>query len=312
MLAPVTTRLADIQDRVLSLLTPDAVLIGHSLDSDLAALKLSHPSVVDTSIIYPHPRGPPAKSSLKFLTQRYLNREIQQGHGSKGHNSIEDAKACLDLVRQKCEKGKLWGTSDSTSESVFKRLDRSGKPKNDSRPGGHKSGAIVDHGSPERSFGQMATYSIGCKDDEGVVQAVKRCVLGDVDGEYIPGGGVELTWARLRELDIVRGWANNNRHVSGIESIAEPTKRELRTAVLNVSNHIKEIRSFLPPCTLFVAYSGTGDPRKLAKLQELHRTFKKEYNTKKWDQLSVKWTDKEQQEMNVACKVASIGFACMT
>lgn len=295
-------------------MTSETILIGHSLDSDLTAIKLAHPSIVDTSIIYPHPRGPPCKSSLKFLAQKYLNREIQKGHGSKGHDSIEDAKACLDLVRQKCEKGPLWGTSDSTSEPVFKRIARSGKSKQISGSANLKSGAIVDHGSPERSFGQMAPYSIGCKDDAGIVQAIKRCVLGDIDGEYIPGGGVELTWARLRELDVVRGWANNNRHGQSLESPIEPTNSELRTAVSGVANHIQEIREFLPPCTLFVVYSGTGDPRKLARMQEMHRQFKKEYQTKKWDQLSVKWTDVEQQEMSAACRVAraGIGFVCVT
>ncbi|KAJ5555881.1 hypothetical protein N7535_008311 [Penicillium sp. DV-2018c] len=58
MLEPVTTTLADIQQRLLTLLTPRAILVGHSLNSDLTALQLVHPFIVDTSIIYPHPRGP--------------------------------------------------------------------------------------------------------------------------------------------------------------------------------------------------------------------------------------------------------------
>ncbi len=100
---PVTTTLADIQKELLELLTPRTVLVGHSLNSDLTALKLTHPFIIDTAIIYPHPRGPPLKSALKWLCQKYLGKEIQKGQ--TGHDSIEDARAVLELVKQKCEKG---------------------------------------------------------------------------------------------------------------------------------------------------------------------------------------------------------------
>ncbi|KAL2255244.1 hypothetical protein VTK26DRAFT_3760 [Humicola hyalothermophila] len=113
MLDPVTTSLEDIQKRLLDLLTPRTILLGHSLESDLKALRLAHPFIVDTSILFPHPRGPPLKSSLKYLAQKYLGREIQKGGGTiSGHDSIEDARTCLDLVKKKCEKGKAWATGD--------------------------------------------------------------------------------------------------------------------------------------------------------------------------------------------------------
>src|SRR6187402_3407311 len=78
MLKPVTTTLQDIQKKLLEILHPRTILIGHSLNSDLTALQITHPYIVDTAIIYPHPRGPPLKSSLKWLAQRYLNRQIQK------------------------------------------------------------------------------------------------------------------------------------------------------------------------------------------------------------------------------------------
>ena len=65
------------------------------------------------------------KSSLKWLAQKYLSREIRNRQGQVGHDSVEDALACLDLVKQKCEKGKAWGTSEASGESIFKRLRRS-------------------------------------------------------------------------------------------------------------------------------------------------------------------------------------------
>lgn len=324
-LEDVTTHLKDIQDRLLEEITPKHILIGHSLNSDLMALKLTHPFIIDTSILYPHPRGPPMKSSLKWLAQKYLSREIQKGHGTKGHDSIEDARACLDLVKMKCERGPQWGTSEATVESIFKRLKRtpkSGSSTDASHEG--KTGAIVDHGAPERNFGSMASYCIGCTDDVGVVAGVKRAVLGDEDGSYIPGGGVDFTWARFQELAGVRGWWKDNRrqHVSNQAPPQDPTATtsmdtlpsppSLADSVTKTVANIKAIRDFLPPCTLLLVYSGTGDPREMARLQELQRTFKREFAVKKWDELSVKWTDDEEQALKVACRKAREGLGFMT
>jgi RNA exonuclease 1 len=311
--------LADIQSRLLSILTPRAIVVGHSLNSDLDALKMTHPYIVDTSIVFQHPRGPPLKSSLKWLSQRYIGREIQKGHGSTGHDSIEDAKACLDLVRKKCEKGLKWATAEVTSESIFKRLDRVPK-KGSASQHANKKGAIIDHGHPERNFGTMASFCLGCKDDEDVVAGVKRAVLGDEDGAVIPGGGVEFTWARLRELETLRGWSNNNRQSlcpnNGEQPGAArngPAPAVLDAAVARTIGHIVAIREFLPPCTLLIVYSGTGDPREMVRMQEMQRTFREEYKVKKWDELSVKWTDTEEQALRRGCAVArrGVGFICV-
>ena len=40
MLENVTTTLADVQKRLIDLLPPDAILLGHSLENDLRALKV--------------------------------------------------------------------------------------------------------------------------------------------------------------------------------------------------------------------------------------------------------------------------------
>ncbi|KAF6220338.1 hypothetical protein HO133_003470 [Letharia lupina] len=316
----VTTNLKDIQDRLLKEITPKHILIGHSLNSDLMALRLTHPFIIDTSMLYPHPRGPPMKSSLKWLAQKYLGREIQKGHGTQGHDSVEDARACLDLVQIKCERGPQWGTSEATVESIFKRLKRTpraGSLNNASNEG--KTGAIVDQGAPERNFGSMATYCIGCPDDAGVVAGVKRAVLGDEDGSYIPGGGVDFTWARFQELAAFCGWWNDNRR-----AVSDHTPQDshlistdyvstaLAEAVTKTVNRIQAVRDFLPPCTLLVVYSGTGDPRELARLQEMQRTFKREYAVKKWDELSVKWTDTEDQALKMACRKAREGLGFVT
>jgi len=91
-------RLSDVQRDLLEIFDKDSILIGHSLDSDLKALKMVHYNVVDTSVIYPHKYGPPYKWSLKLLSEQHLQRIIQS---EEGHDSKEDALASLDLVWKK-------------------------------------------------------------------------------------------------------------------------------------------------------------------------------------------------------------------
>lgn len=81
-------------------LTPDTVLIGHAIDNDLNVCRIIHPKVVDTVMLFPHPKGLPYRQSLKFLAQKFLNRGIQMG-GADGHDSKEDSIATGDLVRKK-------------------------------------------------------------------------------------------------------------------------------------------------------------------------------------------------------------------
>ena len=402
MLEPVTTSLADVQRKLLSILTPRTILVGHSLVADLNVLKLSHPFIVDTAIIYPHPRGPPLKCSLRWLAQRYLRREIQKGQ--TGHNPIEDAQAVLELVRQKCEMGEQWATSDTANESIFRRLARSKR----SSPGVQanttvgRTGAVVDWGSPERGFGSQATVAIGCVDDEAVVKGVSSVVNGGHEeassSSSIPPGGVDFTWARLRELEIFRGWCNRipdpnqgnasrrfgtatsthhspiktpsaeeaaaaaaaaaaaiNReymHVRKSSSSSSPpprltsspphgqqnpsssnstppttpsknsssssssatTSTPTATTVAHTVSNIKRIYESLPPCTIFMVYSGTGDPREVTRLQTMHKRFREEFNSRKpWHLLSVKWTDTEEQALKHACEKAreGCGFICV-
>lgn len=70
--------LRDIQAVLLSMFHSRTILIGHSLDSDLKALKLIHDTVVDTSVLYPHKMGLPKKKALKTLCIDHLKRIIQE------------------------------------------------------------------------------------------------------------------------------------------------------------------------------------------------------------------------------------------
>ncbi|KAI6220528.1 RNA exonuclease 1-like protein [Aphelenchoides besseyi] len=77
----------------------ETILVGHSLESDLRAMRLVHRNVVDTSIVFPHRLGPPAKRALRNLASDYLTKIIQED--VEGHDSKEDASACMQLMLYK-------------------------------------------------------------------------------------------------------------------------------------------------------------------------------------------------------------------
>ncbi|KAG2464074.1 REXO1 exonuclease, partial [Polypterus senegalus] len=91
-----TITIRDVQAVLLSMFCSDSILIGHSLESDLFALKLIHSTVVDTAIVFPHRLGPPHKRALRNLMADYLKRIIQDN--VEGHDSSEDARACMELM----------------------------------------------------------------------------------------------------------------------------------------------------------------------------------------------------------------------
>ena len=63
---------------LLRLVSADTVLVGHSLQNDLKALKLLHCRCIDTAIAFPHPRGYPYRMKLRDLCSFYLQRNIQE------------------------------------------------------------------------------------------------------------------------------------------------------------------------------------------------------------------------------------------
>lgn len=89
------------RDLLFSLISPTTPLIGHGLENDLNAVRIVHPTLIDTVLLYPHRGGLPFRNSLKMLMDMRLNRKIQQETGPNvvGHDSAEDARAAGDLVR---------------------------------------------------------------------------------------------------------------------------------------------------------------------------------------------------------------------
>ncbi|KAE9555778.1 hypothetical protein FO519_000992 [Halicephalobus sp. NKZ332] len=91
--------LAGAQGRFFEIVNRDSILIGHSLESDLKAMRIVHKNVIDTSVLYPHKQGPPFKRALKNLSSEVLMKIIQED--VTGHDSAEDAQITLELVLHK-------------------------------------------------------------------------------------------------------------------------------------------------------------------------------------------------------------------
>ena len=96
-----TATLQQVQTDILAIIQTETILIGHSLENDLCCLKIFHQRIIDTSVLYKHPEYPTYKHSLKYIAKKYLQKDIQFG----AHDSVEDAKTCMELVLLKIEKG---------------------------------------------------------------------------------------------------------------------------------------------------------------------------------------------------------------
>jgi len=105
--------LKEVQNDMMGFVNADTILIGHGLENDLRALKLIHSVVIDTTAVFPHFYGLPFRRSLRSLVSSYLKRDIQGS--SWGHDSYEDARACMELM--------LWKTrKDLSSRKLTEKL----------------------------------------------------------------------------------------------------------------------------------------------------------------------------------------------
>lgn len=117
------------RDVLLRFLTPRTPLIGHGLENDLNSVRLIHPTIIDTALLFPHKIGLPYRNALRALVQQHLRRTIQSGGGvmgtdkdsiTAGHSSLEDARSAGDLalwtVKREWEKMEAmgWKLEDGT------------------------------------------------------------------------------------------------------------------------------------------------------------------------------------------------------
>ncbi|CAO1619193.1 unnamed protein product [Jaminaea pallidilutea] len=98
---PTAKSFSEIKRELARFIGPQTILIGHGLENDLRALRILQDQIVDTALLFPHPKGLPYRRRLKNLAYECLGRTIQEESVSRGHSSAEDARASLDLVKWK-------------------------------------------------------------------------------------------------------------------------------------------------------------------------------------------------------------------
>ncbi|XP_017010655.2 uncharacterized protein Rexo5 [Drosophila takahashii] len=116
----VTKTLKDVQKEVSELLPPDAILVGQSLNSDLNAMRMMHPYVIDTSVCFNISGVRRRKSKLKHLAKTFLKEIIQEN--DDGHDSIEDSRATLKLVKMKLANSIEFGDEILTQQKRLQEL----------------------------------------------------------------------------------------------------------------------------------------------------------------------------------------------
>eukprot|EP00798_Chlamydomonas_sp_ICE-L_P011713 gene11713-34440_t len=177
MLRDCPNRLTHIQDKVKALVVAETLLVGHSLDNDLQALKMIHSRIVDTAYLYPHPRGPPFKSALKVLSSKFLKRRIQDG----SHDSAIDDLG-LGLMKAPWP---WFGTNEGGSANMNKLVDVI------SDYGGRSS--LVDRKDTVARFATGSAAALPVHSDDDAAQTGSK----QVSSGSCKGG---LVWVQLTDL----------------------------------------------------------------------------------------------------------------
>ncbi|CAI4063450.1 hypothetical protein N7582_002415 [Saccharomyces uvarum] len=220
--------LPEVQQDLLKIISRSDILIGHSLQNDLKVMKLKHSLIVDTAIIYHHKAGDPFKPSLKYLSEAFLNKSIQNGE----HDSIEDARACLELTKLKILNGLAFGIGINT-ENLFTKLHRFEVKTmllND---------MIVKDHSEDDSKGCL----IRCVEDNQTWTHIHENLNKDV----------KLIVGRLKNLERSRNY--NKKPRKGDESLEEAT------VLRDIGEHLTQLYEDSAPGTMILVMSGTGDTR---------------------------------------------------
>ncbi|XWS23628.1 hypothetical protein CRYUN_Cryun28dG0031300 [Craigia yunnanensis] len=266
MLSGVTTSLQDVQEDFLKLVHKDTILIGHSLENDLLALKISHDLIIDTSVLYKHPRGGSYKTALRVLAKRFLSREIQQS--GTGHDSIEDARAAMDLALLKIRNGPDFGSPPSFMRRKLLTLLSECS----------KTSSFIDDIAIVKRYASESSHAIPiCSDDEALLKSRKE----------VKNDRVHFVWTQFSELNsYFRKQAEDDVKLNGklAEMISlltcnkKPANRkgtkynistELKEILTRIDARVRSLHAALPTNSMFIICSGHGDIAIVHRLRKM-------------------------------------------
>ncbi|EOY16567.1 Polynucleotidyl transferase, ribonuclease H-like superfamily protein isoform 1 [Theobroma cacao] len=266
MLSGVTTSLQDVQEDFLKLVYKDTILIGHSLENDLLALKISHDLVIDTSVLYKHPRGGSYKTALRVLAKRFLSSEIQQS--GNGHDSIEDARAAMELALLKIKNGPDFGSPPSLMRrKLLSLLGECGK-----------TSSFIDDISIVKRYASESSHAIPvCSDDEALLKARKE----------VKNDRVHFVWTHFSELNsYFRKQAEDDVKLNGKlaemislltcdkkpanwKGIKNNVSTELKEILTRINARVYSLHTALPTNSMFIICTGHGDIAIVHRLRKM-------------------------------------------
>lgn len=263
-LVDVTTKLEDVQEQILSIVSCDDILVGHSLHSDLKVLKISHPRIIDTSVIYDHNRGPPAKPALRILAKKHLDISIQQGEDNgTGHSSVEDAIACLKLLKLKLLKGLLFGKV-LDDQTIFQIIN------NDSDEVVQSS--IIDYCSTryycnDETGSRYHITRIRAENDDQIIDTVINDCVGDT----------KIVISKLSELDFNSGEQVPDQYNGHLRDERDtPMTTEERGVLLKrLNERLTKVYEKLPSSSVLMILSGTSDASRIRELEDIKMSYER-------------------------------------
>jgi len=254
----VTTTLSDVQRDLAALLFEDTLLVGHSLSNDLHALKLVHQRVIDTAVVFGDPAVPAAKPALRKLAHQYLHRSIQgfatsyypREEGvppSKVHDSVEDAAACLDLVRFRLAQGP--GFVPHTG--VCNLLKRA-----------HAAGRLVKCVGPGATLDQFAPreVDVAATADDGAATRHAVTWLAACDTP-------SLVWLHLRSFDAYYQKLGHPHAAVGPKWERTVATDEEVSLLQDFDGAVRRLIETAPANTLFVVWTGQGPSHTLRRFK---------------------------------------------
>ncbi|KAI9260821.1 hypothetical protein BY458DRAFT_491713 [Sporodiniella umbellata] len=253
----ITTSLSDIQQKLLRLIDGDVILVGHGLVNDLKCLKMKHPYIIDTSLIYHHTNGPPYRPALRDLATRYLKRTIQT-KTENGHDPCEDAIASLELLERKLRFGINYGCAGLLrAETLLTHLQRQ-----------EKKAAVVTCNAP-------------------ISVAMEHMLVENLGKNYFPENTDKEACQKIIDLH-----PSNELLFSRLD-LAQPTEEERQA---EFSFLFEKIYANAEPQTVFCLATGYRNNSERDALREKRTWYKKNLKKLGLDNIPIeeRWTQDEE------------------
>ncbi|CAO3611640.1 unnamed protein product [Cunninghamella blakesleeana] len=296
------------QKHVRKLVDHNVILVGHSIDSDLNALKLAHPYCADTSLLYDSPRGPPYKPSLRALTSIHLKRKIQVTSKEKlGHNSAEDALATMDLFKLKVKNGFKFGRNKNDLELIFDRFHRNRQPR---------KGMILECNTGKQTFqaGRGIQYGNLSTDELLTSEVIKQITNegGDEANDHV--NFILAKYDGLKFKDMMDDGDEDLPPVVTSSNTVVDREKAVKLAVFD--QYLKRIYDEAPKNTAIVVLGGLGHVPKYIRLMKKYNKYKEFMNMRKTgeeeDLEEITWTSEDQNEFELESQKAKMTCSFVT